>query len=77
MRVRVLLFGPLAETAGGRTHELEIPPNSSARFVVEELGFEMWLGQGLAISINGERVSEDEPVDEGDEIALLPPVSGG
>ena len=37
----------------------------------------MWLSQGLMVSINGNKVSEDEPVSDGDEIALLPPVSGG
>ena len=37
----------------------------------------MWLSQGLVVSINGNKVAEDEPVTDGDEIALLPPVSGG
>ena len=44
-------------------------------FVLEELGLDMWLSQGLMVSINGNKVSEDEPVSDGDEIALLPPVS--
>jgi molybdopterin converting factor small subunit len=52
-------------------------PNTSIRFLLEELGIEMWLSQGLIISINGRKVDEDEPVCDGDEIALLPPVSGG
>lgn len=77
MQVKVLLFGPLAETCGGREHLIEIPPNSSARFLIEEMELDHWLGQGLAVSVNGNRVSEDEPLNEGDEIALLPPVSGG
>jgi molybdopterin converting factor small subunit len=29
------------------------------------------------VSINGQQVGEDEPLSEGDEVALLPPVSGG
>ena len=29
------------------------------------------------LNLNGTKVSEDEPVSDGDEIALLPPVSGG
>ena len=52
-------------------------PNSSVRFVLEELGLEDWLNKGLMLNINGVRVGEDEPVNDGDEIALLPPVSGG
>ena len=77
MQVKVMAFGPLAEQIGGREHNLEVPPSSSVRFLLEEIGVEMWLSQGLIVSVNGEKVGEDEPLDEGDEVALLPPVSGG
>ena len=77
MQAKVLAFGPIAEEMGGREHQVDILPNSSVRFVLEELGLDMWLSQGLMVSINGSKVTEDEPVCDGDEIALLPPVSGG
>ena len=77
MQAKVLAFGPIAEEMGGREHLVDILPNSSVRFVLEELGLDMWLSQGLMVSINGNKVSEDEPVSDGDEVALLPPVSGG
>jgi len=77
MLVTVLAFGPIAEALGGRTHHIELPANSSARFLVEEIGMEIWIGKGLAISLNGHQVGEDAPLNDGDEIALLPPVSGG
>ena len=77
MRVKVLAFGPIAESLGGREHDIDLPVNSSIRFLVEELGVDNWLNQGLAVSLNGQRVGEDQPLCEGDEIALLPPVSGG
>lgn len=77
MLVTVLAFGPIAEALGGRTHHIELPANSSARFLIEEIGMDMWLGKGLAISLNGHQVDEDAPLNDGDEIALLPPVSGG
>jgi len=107
MQVNVLAFGPIAEKMGGREHKFEVPPNSSVRFLLEEIGLDMWLGQGLrehkfevppnssvrflleeigldmwlgqglVLSINGSIVGEDEPISEGDEVALLPPVSGG
>ena len=77
MQAKVLVFGPLAETLGGREHLVDVLPNSSVRFVIEELGLEDWLNKGLMLNINGNRVGEDEPVNDGDEIALLPPVSGG
>ena len=77
MQVNVLAFGPLADKMGGRMNQVEIPPNTSVRFLLEEIGLEMWLGQGLTISINDSIVGEDEPLSEGDEVVLLPPVSGG
>jgi len=77
MHVKVLTFGPLAEEIGEREKTLEILPNSSIRFVLEEIGIESWLTKGLVISLNGVKVGEDEPVNDGDEIVLLPPVSGG
>ena len=77
MQAKVLAFGPLAESLGAREHTVDLLPNSSVRFVLEELGLEDWLNKGLMLNINGVRVGEDEPVHDGDEIALLPPVSGG
>jgi len=35
------------------------------------------LNNSLSISVNDQIVGEDYPLNEGDEIALLPPVSGG
>ena len=77
MQVKVLAFGPIAERLGGRVHEVTIPPNSSVRYLIEELGIEEWLNNSLSISVNDSIVSEDHPLTDGDEIALLPPVSGG
>ena len=76
-RAKVLVFGPLADELGGREHSVVILPNCSVRFVIEELGIESWLEQGMMVNVNGIKVSEDEPISDGDEIALLPPVSGG
>lgn len=75
--VKVLVFGPLAEELGGREHQITLPSGSAIRFLVEEMGLEHWLGQGLALAVNGNRVEEDFPLTENDEVALLPPVSGG
>ena len=77
MLVKVLAFGPLAEDLGGREHQITLPSGSAIRFLVEEMGLDHWLGQGLALAVNGNRVEEDFPLTENDEVALLPPVSGG
>lgn len=77
MQAKVLAFGPLAEELASKETFVNIPPNASVRYVIEELGIEMWLSQGLMVNVNGKKVDEDHPIFDGDEIALLPPVSGG
>jgi molybdopterin converting factor small subunit len=42
-----------------------------------KLGLEEWISFGLSVALNGERCSIDTTLSEDDEVALLPPVSGG
>ena len=78
--MRVRLFAALREQAGagevtdvaGRTVG-ELSDALAARFGER-------FGAVAAVSsfvVNGERASRDTPVAEGDEVAILPPVSGG
>lgn len=77
--VKVRLFAALRELAGSSevgasgTTVGEIVDELSARYGdrfarIAEVG---------SFVVNGERVGRDVPVVAGDEIALLPPVSGG
>ena len=75
--VRVLAFGPIAEAIGSRTSKFEWRENLSIEDIVRELELGHWLGQGLAVALNGERCPVDVHCQRGDEVALLPPVSGG
>ena len=45
--------------------------------IIVGLGIENWLENGLNVAINGEMADLEAPVSPGDELALLPPVSGG
>jgi len=45
--------------------------------IVHALDMQHWIGQGLAVALNGERCPLDIHPQQGDEVALLPPVSGG
>jgi molybdopterin converting factor subunit 1 len=78
--VKVLLFGAAADRAG--TREMQVP--------VEEITLdELWpllaerhpglspMRDTLAFAINGEYARGDARVAPGDEVAVLPPVSGG
>ena len=57
--VRVLAFGPIAEAIGSRTTKVEWRENLSIEEIVVELDMGHWLGQGLAVALNGERCPVD------------------
>jgi MoaD family protein len=77
--VRVRLFAALREIAGASEVEAE---GRSAGDVVDVLSsrygerFSQIAAVGSVV-VNGERASRSTPVAAGDEVALLPPVSGG
>ena len=75
--VHVLAFGPAAERLGGRHHTKSVQQGTTAGSLATSLGLEDWLGMGMALAIDGERVERDTLLSEGVELALLPPVSGG
>jgi molybdopterin converting factor subunit 1 len=79
--IKVLLFGAAADRAGIR--ETELPVDEGVTLA------EIWsllagrhpdlapMRDTLAFAINGEYARGDAGVSPGDEVAVLPPVSGG
>jgi MoaE-MoaD fusion protein len=76
VRVRVRLFAGLRERVGMGENELELPEGALARDVWDllELGAEP---AGLAYAVNRQYVDRDHGLEDGDELAIIPPVSGG
>jgi molybdopterin synthase catalytic subunit/molybdopterin converting factor small subunit len=72
----VRLFAGLRERAGMGENEMELPEGARAREVWEllELGPEP---AGLAYAVNRHYVDRDHALSDGDELAIIPPVSGG
>ncbi|HYM77658.1 MAG TPA: molybdenum cofactor biosynthesis protein MoaE [Candidatus Dormibacteraeota bacterium] len=81
MRVRVLFFGMLKEWAGKPAEEIELPESASVREVL--LHYESRIPQlkgalaSLALAVNQQYAAPDTLLKAGDEVGLLPPVSGG
>ena len=76
MRVTVRLFAGLRERAGTGRQDLELRDGASVEDVWPALG----LGDepvGLVYAVNRTYVDRSQPLAEGDEVALIPPVSGG
>jgi molybdopterin converting factor subunit 1 len=81
MHIQVRLFAALAESAGTRAFLLDIPPGADAGAVREAVLVQYPQMRGLcgraALAVNAEYAGPDRIVQEGDEVALIPPVSGG
>ena len=81
MQVRVLLFGSLREAAGAKELAVELPARATVIALRELLtasqpGFEALAGR-LRVAVNREFAAADALLADGDEVAFLPPVSGG
>ena len=70
------LFAGLRERAGSGTRELELAEGARAGEVWAALDLGEEPG-GLLLAVNHEYAPRDCPLAEGDEVALIPPVSGG
>jgi MoaE-MoaD fusion protein len=76
VKVAVKLFAGLRERAGSGEHELELADGACAGDVWRalDLGDEP---DGLLYAVNREYAGRERRLAEGDEVALIPPVSGG
>lgn len=79
MKVNVLFFGAAAEAAGGRSVEITVDPDTTARQVFDRVLAEKpaLAGKKLLFALNQEYTRGDATVSEGDELAVFTAVSGG
>jgi MoaE-MoaD fusion protein len=81
MKIGVLFFGVLKDLVGRSSETVDLPEGTRVREVLLHYGrqaprFEE-MAPSLAISVNHEYSGADRVLREGDEVGLLPPVSGG
>jgi molybdopterin converting factor subunit 1 len=81
MQVKVLFFGVLKEMAGRASEALELAEGATLGDLLERYENEVpklkqYRGS-IALSVNQEYAAASRPLKNGDEVGLLPPVSGG
>jgi len=76
MRVTVRLFAILRQRAGRDTLELDLPDGARVSDALAEVD-DLAGGLKLVMAVNREYAAADHPLEAGDELALIPPVSGG
>lgn len=81
MRVTVLFFAGLRERAGTNSALLDLPPGTTVAAAIERARHvtpKSWrVTSRLMTAVNLEYVAPTHLLQEGDELALIPPVSGG
>ena len=81
MRVRVLFFGMLKDLVGKSSDSLELREGASVADLLEVYGAGVPQLKNslasLAVAVNQQYAGAETKLKEGDEVALLPPVSGG
>jgi MoaE-MoaD fusion protein len=76
VKVTVRLFAGLRERAGVAERELDLPAGSRAYDAWSELAIGA-APPGLLLAVNRQYVDHDHVLSDGDEVAFIPPVSGG
>jgi len=81
MTIEVLFFAVLAKELGAERRSIQLPDNATVGEALSRLVDDNpALGRfraGLATAVNLEYVRSDHLLHDGDELALIPPVSGG
>jgi MoaE-MoaD fusion protein len=78
MHVRIRLFASLRERAGADAVELELPDGSLVRDALALQRIRtLTEGVPVVMAVNREYADVNEVLHAGDEVALIPPVSGG
>jgi MoaE-MoaD fusion protein len=81
IEVKILFWGRLKDLFGHAGESIELPSGALVRDVVAHYQLQLpqtaqWMSS-LAIAVNQRYASLDTELHSGDEVALLPPVSGG
>ena len=81
MKVKVKLFAMLRERAGAADALHELPDGATVKELWDKLRREHAGLAGVELrllyAVNSEYVGLEQPLSDGDEVAFIPPVSGG
>jgi MoaE-MoaD fusion protein len=81
MQINVLLFAGVADAVGKRNLRLNLPEKATVQTLIDRLATEYPVAADLirhsVIALNQDYAEENQFIRPGDEVALIPPVSGG
>lgn len=81
MKVTVLYFASIRDITGSASEEVDLPAGASLKVLMDEVvrrhSRVADMRASLMVSVNQEYAEDGSEMSEGDEVALIPPVSGG
>lgn len=81
MTITVKLFAAMADLAGDAAAAVDLPDGATVADLRRELGKQLPLARTLlnrsAVAVNHDVVENDRTLNASDEVAVIPPVSGG
>ncbi len=81
MKVHVLYFGILKEFFDGDRDLVELHPGATVADLIallhDRAAADLPVWKSLAVAVNRDYATLNSPLHDNDEVALLPPVSGG
>ena len=80
MKIQILLFAQLRETAGCEQAELETSEDMSVGGVARDIfsaSLKEYYGLPVRFAVNENFVAEETILHDGDRLAFIPPVAGG
>lgn len=81
MTLRIKLFAAMSELAGSSDVEAELPDGATVADLRRELAKQIPLARTLlsrsGIAVNHDFAENDQVLQANDEVAVIPPVSGG
>ena len=81
MKIQVLFFASCRDIVGNRDSEMDVPDGMTLADLIERIGSEhprfREIEPSLMVSVNQDYVDRSQALSAGDEVAFIPPVSGG
>ena len=77
MSIQIKLFANLADSIGKRSGTLERVQGMTVRSLWQEFSGQEEIPEGVLCAVNFDYAEPEQKLDDGDEIAFFPPVTGG
>lgn len=77
MKVKVKYFASLKDTIGRTEDSLELPEDTTVLALWQQVSAQQELSNSIMTAVNMEYVETHTRLNDGDEVAFFPPVTGG